>query len=131
MKISGIVQKGKQRGKDLGFPTANIPLTRYVDDGIYVSYVLVDGKKYPSLTFIGIAETFNETDRFAETYILDFDQDIYGKELEITILKKLRENKKFSSVNALVEQMNNDTIKARTFFKHEARNTKFETKVKV
>lgn len=115
--IQGVVQKGKHRGKDLGFPTANIPLTQTIDDGIYVSLVSVDEMEYQALTFIGIAETFDETERFAETYILDFDEDIYGKILIITLLKKLRENQKFTTVEALVKQMNDDTMKAREYFK--------------
>lgn len=116
MKLHGIVQKGKQRGKDLGFPTANIPLTQKVDDGIYFSFVTVDSTKHPSLTFVGIAETFDDSTRSAEVYILDFDQDIYGKEISIEILEKLRDNQKFETVEALVKQMNDDTMKAREYF---------------
>lgn len=117
MKLSGIVQKGKQRGKDLGYPTANIPLTENVEDGIYLSFVTIDSKKYPSLTFIGVAETFGDTERFAESFILDFDQDIYGKEISIELVKKLRDNRKFDTIEALVKQMNDDTMKAKEYFR--------------
>jgi len=122
MILHGIVQKGKQRGKALGFPTANIPLTQNIGDGIYMSLVMLDSKKYPSLTFIGIAETFDDTERSAEVYLLDFDKDIYGKRIEVELLKKLRENKKFESTSALVKQMKDDTMEAREYFKFDIRN---------
>lgn len=107
--IKGIVVKGKQRGKELGFPTANIPLAQSInDEGIYISQTEIDGAHFPSLTFIGSAKTFNETDAKAETYILDFDQDLYGKEITVELLTKIRDNQKFNSVEELQKAMRKD-----------------------
>lgn len=116
--ISGIVEEGKKRGKDLGFPTANILLTQDIPQGIYISQVKIDsGKKWlPSLTFIGNAKTFEEKDVIAETYILDFSEDIYGKTIEIKLLQKIRDNQKFETIEGLKEQMKKDELAARSFF---------------
>ncbi len=114
--ISGIVKRGKGRGKDFGFPTANISLTQTIPEGIYVSHVHFDGQAFQALTFIGSAKTFGETDYKAESYLLDFDEDLYDKTIEITLLKKLRDNEKFDSEIELVEQMKKDLLDARSFF---------------
>ena len=114
--IHGNVVEGKKRGKQLGFPTANFPLTQHVADGIYVSQTTIDNNQYNSVTFIGVAETFGETKRNVETYILDFDETMYGKEIWVTLLKKIRENQKFSSQEALVAQIQEDVAAARAFF---------------
>lgn len=108
LTLRGVVIKGKQRGKDLGFPTANIPLVQSIPEGIYISQTEIDGAHFPSLTFVGSAKTFNETDAKAETYILDFDKDIYGKEITVELVKKIRENQKFNSVEELQEAMKKD-----------------------
>ncbi|MBI4049512.1 MAG: adenylyltransferase/cytidyltransferase family protein [Candidatus Doudnabacteria bacterium] len=70
----------------------------------------------PSLIFIGKAETFNETRKLVEVHILDFNHEIYGCELEVEVIKKIRENEKFLSKEELVEQMKNDELVARQFF---------------
>ncbi len=114
--IQGTVIKGKQRGKDLGFPTANVPLTKTIPEGIYISRIMVKDTAYPALTFIGAAKTFHETDYQAETYILDFDKDIYNLSVSIHLLKKIRDNMQFASVEELVAQMEDDTKMARAYF---------------
>src|SRR5690242_18731678 len=90
----GKIKKGKQRGKSLGFPTANIALHKQIPEGIYASTVIVQNKKYIAATFIGSAKTFGEKEYQAECYILDFNQNIYNKWVSIRLLKKIRENKK-------------------------------------
>jgi riboflavin kinase / FMN adenylyltransferase len=112
----GIVQKGAQRGKKLGFPTANIPLPYSIPEGIYISQTQYKRMTFPSLTFIGAAKTFDATDVLSETWIMDFDRDIYGEELEIDLIKKIRDNMKFSSSEELVRQMEDDKMKAKAFF---------------
>ncbi len=112
----GKVRKNIQRGKKLGFPTANINLVKKIPEGIYISKSKIDGRIYPSLTFIGIAKTFNEKIFQAETYILDFKKDIYGMWITIDLLKKLRENKKFPSAQDLMIQMKKDEAAARKYF---------------
>lgn len=116
INLSGKVQKGKKRGKGLGFPTANITLNEEIEEGVYISQTVVDGKTYNSLTLIGAAETFGETEKKAESYILSFDQDIYGKEIKIRLIKKIRENMRFSSPDELVSQMQKDEEEARLYF---------------
>lgn len=117
-KFWGKVRKGQKRGKKLGFPTANINLSQVIPEGIYISKAKVDKKIYPSITFIGIARTFNATKYLSETYILDFNQDLYNKLLSIVLLQKIRENQKFNSVEALIETMKEDEQKTRRYFKN-------------
>lgn len=116
-KFWGKVRKHNQRGRKLGFPTANINLTKNIPEGIYVSKTNVGSLLYPSLTFIGMAKTFNEKRFHAEIYILDFKKNIYDKWITVTILKKIRDNKKFKSAKKLVSQMKKDEKIARQFFK--------------
>lgn len=111
----GKVRKNKQRGKKLGFPTANINLTKNIPEGIYVSYAKIGIFIYPALTFIGTAKTFNEKTFHAETYILDFKQDIYGKWISVNLLRKIRDNKKFDSAEELIKQMKKDEVVAREY----------------
>ncbi len=116
--IKGKVIDGKRRGKDLGFPTANVSLSGGEEEGIYISYAVVNNKKMPSLTFIGAAVTFGEKEVQAETYILDFDENLYGKEIEIELLKRIRDNKKFDTKEELIRQMEKDKIEAEEYFKN-------------
>lgn len=115
--IQGIVQRGHQRGKKFGFPTMNFPITEQLPEGIYLSYITVEGEKYNALTFIGIAKTFDETTYQAETYVFDFNQDVYGKTVSVELLKKLRDNQKFDSEEELIKQMEKDKKQAEEFFK--------------
>jgi riboflavin kinase/FMN adenylyltransferase len=114
--FKGIVNHGKKRGKQLGYPTMNVACDNTVQEGIYVSNVVIDLVTYNAVTFIGAAKTFDEQIFQSETYILEFDKDIYGKEVEITLLKKLRDNMKFESEDALREQMQIDVEETRKFF---------------
>lgn len=114
MKISGTVKKHKGRGKKLGFPTTNIEIGNRVKDGIYVG--TVGPMELPALVFIGAAKTFGEKKRWAEVYILDFDEDIYGQKIEVELIKKIRGNEKFDSEAELVEQMREDAKVAKQYF---------------
>jgi riboflavin kinase/FMN adenylyltransferase len=116
--LRGTVIKGKKRGKLLGFPTANINLNKDIPDGIYVSIVIVDNKEYLAATFIGAAKTFYEVKKQAESYLLNFDKNIYGKEIIIKLYNKLRDNKKFLSEDELVKQITIDVENVKSFFKH-------------
>ena len=116
-KFWGKVKKHNQRGRKLGFPTANINLSKNIEEGIYISKTKIEHKLYPSLTFIGQAKTFNEKKFHAENYILDFNQKIYDQWISVNLLKKIRENKKFDSVKELVAQMREDEKKAREYLK--------------
>lgn len=115
--LHSTVQHGQNRGKRIGFPTINAPADQSFPEGIYLSWTIVSGKRYNSLTFIGAAKTYNQTDYLAETYLLDFSEDIYGQTVHVEVLKKLRDNQKFETEEALIKQMEEDKKQAIEFFK--------------
>lgn len=114
--ITGIVKEGEKRGRILGYPTANIPYNPDLSEGIFISTTRVKNTEHPSITFIGASQTFGETAIQCETYILDFSGNLYGKEITITFIQKIRENKKFKSADALVRQIEKDIYTAKTYF---------------
>lgn len=114
--FSGTVITGKKRGRELGFPTANVLLTQKIPEGIYASIVEIEGKKHSSASFIGAAKTFNEHAYKAEVHILDFNQEIYGSNIKVSLLYFIRKNKKFPTVPLLKSQMESDILKIRNFF---------------
>lgn len=113
----GKVRKQNQRGGKLGFPTANVNLRKDIPEGIYISKTKLEKKIYPSLTFIGKVKTFNEQTFLSETYILDFNRNIYDKWITVLLLKKIRINKKFKDAGDLVKQMRSDEEVAKKYFK--------------
>jgi len=114
--VKGIVTKGQGQGKLLGFPTANIPLVGTIPEGIYAGSVEIDGNTYYSASFVGSAKTFQRTDVKVESFIFDFADDIYGKSITVRLYKKIRDNKKFASVEELVDQIKKDVEAVRQFF---------------
>ena len=109
--VIGKVISGDSRGTDLGFPTANIKLiNNYVipKSGVYMTNTIVDNKKYLSATSIGYNPTFNNNDLKVETNIIDFNQNIYGKTIEIKFIDFIRDNIKFSNIASLIKQMELD-----------------------
>lgn len=114
--LQGTVIEGKKRGKGLGFPTANFFVKTDLPTGVFISYTVVDNKQYESLTFIGTAKTFNENEFQAETYLLNFNENLYGKTVIVKILKKLRDNLKFASKDELIAQMKKDKQEAEEYF---------------
>lgn len=118
-RITGKVKQGNNQGKALGFPTANIAHKTTIPEGIYTAFVLLDGKLYNAVSFVGAAKTFDRTDSNVESYILDFQQEIYGKKITVQLLTFLRPNQKFRSAEELVEQMKVDVTTAKAFFKEQ------------
>jgi riboflavin kinase / FMN adenylyltransferase len=116
MTITGTVIEGAKRGKALGYPTANILFAQELEDGIYISRTKIGDITFASITFVGAALTYNEKDRKAETYIFDFDENLYGKEITVELLPKIRDNQKFESEGALIAQMDNDIQVAKEYF---------------
>lgn len=114
---TGVVSVGKMRGRNLGFPTANVRLNKKIPDGVYISRVIIDGVIHQSATFIGKVKTFNEEDYKSESYILDFNRSVYGKKITIELLKKIRGNLKFNSKEDLIDQIKLDVLETRKFFK--------------
>lgn len=116
--FSGIVIGGKKRGKELGFPTANIKIDETIPEGIYVAQVNFDNRNYNALVFIGSPRTFDEDDFKAEVYILDFEDEIYGKFLNVKLLEKIRDNMKFENTEKLLGRMKKDREIAIKYFEN-------------
>jgi riboflavin kinase / FMN adenylyltransferase len=121
----GIVVRGEGRGHKIGYPTANIkPGNKLVlPYGVYATRVKWKEKLYSSVTNVGVRPTFTpKEDKFhqelpalVETHILDQDLDLYGSELEVQFVKRIREEKKFTGIEALCQQINMDVKQARSF----------------
>ena len=111
----GKVIKGQQRGRKLGFPTANLNLHQSIPEGIYISMIKYSGRTYPSTTFIGPSKTFGETEYKAETYIHDFNRNIYGEYITVWLIKKIRSNKTFKSTNDLIIQIKQDIRESKDY----------------
>ena len=116
-KINGIVNHGFKRGRKLGFPTANISIERgYIlpKEGVYLTKTITEKNEvYNSLSFVGKNITFNEEELKIETYILDFSDDLYGKEISIEFMNFIRDNKKFDDPKDLVNQIKIDIENSR------------------
>ena len=110
---SGIVKHGDSIGRTLGFPTANIsikPEYQLIEKaGVYATIARVDGKDYPSMTYIGRRPTIsNELPTSIETYIMDFDGDLYGKEIRVTFVDRVRDEMTFDNLERLKSQIQED-----------------------
>jgi riboflavin kinase/FMN adenylyltransferase len=118
--VRGVVVRGDQRGRGLGFPTANVPtdaMTAAPPDGVYAGWLrrLDTGEVYPAAISVGTNPTFDGVrDRRVESYVLDrTDLELYGVEVEVSFVERLRGMVAFDSVEALVEQMTADVDRAR------------------
>ncbi|WP_432665005.1 bifunctional riboflavin kinase/FAD synthetase [Wukongibacter baidiensis] len=118
--IIGKVIKGKQLGSKLGFPTANISIDFNMSlpkPGVYVSKTKVGNRVYNSITNVGFNPTFNQKNYNIETYILEFNKNIYGEEVEVHFLHRIRDEIKFNSIDDLCDQINKDIIYSKEYFK--------------
>lgn len=106
----GTVQKGGEYGRRLGFPTANILLEGADVSGIFAARVKVSGAEY------GAAVYADQRNKVLEAHLLDFDGDLYGKEIEIELLEKIREDKQFESEDEAREAIAVDVAVARDYF---------------
>ncbi|HYV86613.1 MAG TPA: bifunctional riboflavin kinase/FAD synthetase [Patescibacteria group bacterium] len=116
--IEGIVAHGVGRGATIGVPTANlVPDNELIpQDGVYVTRAVIDGATCAAVTNIGSRPTFEGATFAVETHLLDVGPDLYGRRVEIAFLARLRQELRFDSVQALVEQIHRDIEKARAFF---------------
>lgn len=116
-RINGTVMVGYRKGRDLDFPTANLALEyEYVYPliGVYVGYAYVYGDKYKAIINVGTHPTINPLNEpIIEVHLLDFDQNIYGKNIFVEFVQFIREEKKFESIEALKIQLGRDKAKAR------------------
>lgn len=116
--LHGTVVSGKQLGRKLGFPTANIEASdKYKiipGYGVYAVYADFEGKTYKGMLNIGMRPTFNKNadNRSIEVHIFDFEEDIYGREITLNFIAKIREEQKFAGIESLVNQLNEDKITA-------------------
>ncbi len=117
-EVSGIVTPGDQRGRDLGFPTANVPVdARYAvpSDGVYAGWLVTDAERFPAAVSVGSNPTFEGTERRVESYVIDHghDLDLYGRPVRVELLERIRPMEAFDSVDALVAQMHDDVTATR------------------
>lgn len=115
-RLNGVVIHGDKRGKEIGYPTANIkpedPRKIIPREGVYAVKVRFENQWYGGMMNIGKRPTFEGQEQRLEVHIFDFDEDIYGKEVQVRFLKRIRNEKKFSGVGELVEQLEEDKKKA-------------------
>jgi len=116
--ISGPVVKGDERGRTINFPTANIGYPKQKatpTNGIYACWAILGEEKFMAATNVGFNPTFTpeKNDQSIEPYLLDFDRDIYGQELRLEFVERIRDELKFESVEALIEKIHDDVEKTR------------------
>jgi riboflavin kinase / FMN adenylyltransferase len=113
--LSGPVVRGRERGRTIGFPTANLASeTECIPpDGVYATRVILDDGAYASITNVGMRPTFAESERSIEAHIFDFNRDIYGKRIKLELVERVRAERKFDNADALKAQIALDLAKAR------------------
>jgi len=114
--IEGVVQRGDARGRELGFPTANVTLGDYQRPryGVYaVRVTLDDGTEHPGVANLGVRPTFQPPQELLEAYLFGFEGDLYGRRIEVALHAYIREERKFGDLDGLVAQMREDEAAAR------------------
>ena len=109
--LHGRVVKGDRRGNELGFPTANLETAAeqaLPADGVYTSRAFMDAQAYPAMTNLGLHPTFGGDKRLVEVYLMDYHGDLYGRELTVEIIERLRDEIKFDSPQELKKQIAED-----------------------
>jgi riboflavin kinase / FMN adenylyltransferase len=117
--VDGTVVEGKRRGRELGFPTANLYTENELlpPNGVYATTTTVDGIVHASLTNVGVRPTFGDTMKpIIEAYVLGFDGDLYGRPVRLGFVQRLRDERKFEDVDALRAQMEADRRRAERLF---------------
>ena len=120
--VEGVIIRGNRRGHTIGFPTANLkPHNRVIPRyGVYATATLIDGKWRKSITNIGVRPTFDsDSEPSIESYIFDFDGDLYGDVLRVRFLYRIRDERKFNGIDELKAQIVKDTRRARNYFRHQ------------
>jgi len=122
--LQGRVTTGAGRGSELGFPTTNLdidPKQALPAEGVYATWAHIDDKAYQSMTNIGRRPTFGGNGRTVETYILNYQGNLYGRELKIDIVERLRGEKRFDTVEELKKQIAEDIKQGRAILDGQAR----------
>jgi riboflavin kinase/FMN adenylyltransferase len=122
--VNGPIVEGAKRGRTIGFPTANfeVPEERLIPaNGVYATFVQLpgDSRRYASVTNVGIRPSFEGETRTVETYIFDFNDTLYGRQLTLEFVERLRAEQKFSGIDELVAQIRRDADQARALLADE------------
>jgi riboflavin kinase / FMN adenylyltransferase len=115
-RVEGVVVHGYRRGRELGFPTANIaspPYTALPADGVYAGRFVIAGRHLPAAVSVGSNPTFSGTVRTVEAYVLDVDEDFYGHEVAVDLIARLRGQERYDDLGALVAAIENDVARTR------------------
>jgi riboflavin kinase / FMN adenylyltransferase len=115
-RVEGVVVRGDQRGRELGYPTANLGLAEHVAvpaDGVYAGWFVDRGRRRPTAVSIGTNPTFSGQQRTVEAFVLDADEDFYGERVAVDFVERLRGMERFDSVEELVTAMDGDVERAR------------------
>jgi riboflavin kinase / FMN adenylyltransferase len=116
--ITGEVVRGEQRGRTIGFPTANVRAWAeqvIPANGVYACWAQVGGERYMAMTNVGVRPTFDGHGVTVEAYLLDFEGDIYGQQVTLTFEKRLRPEQKFDGLPALIAQIGADVEAGRAY----------------
>ena len=116
-RLEGVVVRGDQRGREIGFRTANLLCGRYTAipaDGVYACWLVRRGERLMAATSIGTNPTFNGRERRVEAYVLDFDGDLYGERLALDFVDRLREMRRYDGIDPLIAQIRQDVADTRT-----------------
>ena len=119
--VDGNVARGAGRGREIGFPTANLCTDNELvpPSGVYATLVTVNGVVHPSVTNIGLRPTFGDVDhQVIETHLFDVDRDLYGLDLRLSFVQRLRDERAFPDVDALRFQIDADCRAAKRLFGH-------------
>ncbi len=122
--VEGEVVVGNRLGKSIGFPTSNINIDQGMvspPNGVYITTCEYAGKIYPSVTNVGNKPTIGEFVRNVETHIFNFDQELYGKNIRVSFIRKIRDEFKFDSIEALSKQITSDCITAKGYHRSQGR----------
>lgn len=109
IRIEGVVESGRRLGRELGFPTANLRAEGVpAEDGVYASWAEVDGERYRAMSNLGSNPSVGGTERRLETHLFGFAGSLYGKTLRVELERKIRDERRFATVEELREQITKD-----------------------
>jgi riboflavin kinase/FMN adenylyltransferase len=116
--LDGTVVEGRRRGREIGFPTANLMTDNELlpPHGVYATTMTIDGIVHPAMTNIGVRPTFGETEPTVETHVLGYSGDLYGRRVRLSFVLRLRDERKFEDVDALRAQIEADQRRAERLF---------------
>jgi riboflavin kinase/FMN adenylyltransferase len=116
--VDGTIVEGRRRGRELGFPTANLETQNELvpPNGVYATIMTIDGVLHGGVTNIGIRPTFGETTPTIETHVLDYSGNLYGHTVRLAFVQRLRDERRFEDVDALRTQIDADTRRAERLF---------------